>query len=245
MFPRRLESRRGWLALALVLLAGCGGPGAGAKPAATATATLSQGQQVLQRARAANLTDATFTLTAHLTGTATQGTLISTGPSTSTGHGTLTMDPRRIQVAYRLVSDSTPAAFTPGDFESILDYVTTTEYNKPSQWNPGTDMWDRLPGTGSQWAIPASVLAYWQLTDATLVATEQVAGVAVWHIRGALANKYGPVTVDAYLARDTYLPVQETLHLTLLDKDQEDDAYVFTAVNTGVTIALPLPDQVS
>src|SRR5579883_1512478 len=97
--------------------------------------------------------------------------------------------------------------------------------------------------------LTAMPLIYPQLTNATLAGTDHMNSIAVWHIHGTLTaadsfytGKTDTAVLDVYLRQDNYLPVKLLAHVTTPDTIQ-DDTFVYTAFNTGVTILLPTVGQ--
>jgi hypothetical protein len=220
----------------ILAVAGCGTSIRGAASAtAAASATPSPGERVIQQARTAHLVDATFTIAIVMNSTSSVN---QEPPTSGSGTGMLTTQPKRTAVAYRLVSGAAV-----DDNQDIVDFATDTDYSKNSLLMPDSSKWFPVRMTASIFDVPTAPFAYLQLADATLIGSELVTGVAVWHVRGTLADRGETGVIDAYLQQDTYLPVRLVQHVTDAS-GTEVDTFVFTTVNTAVTIALPPPDQV-
>jgi hypothetical protein len=205
---------------------GVGGLGASATPTATPTAAM-----ILQQAKQAKVTDATFTMT--LNGT-TSGTAF-----TGTGNGKLTTNPNRSDVTFNLTAAGLQIAF-----ESITDAATNSTYTKyTSPAILATDKWKKsTSGAGASPVDTSSLTNYGDLSNVTLVGKDTVNGAAVWHLKGSSASTSAPGTADLYIRQDNYYPVKLDVQST--GATSGDFTLVFTAVNSGITISLPPADQV-
>jgi hypothetical protein len=222
------------VASALLLLASIAGCGSGS----TSNNATSPGQQIIVKARAAHLLDATFTITwtdqEAATGAAQQ----------FTGQGKVTLHPYRSECSMQSI-DGYPTNI----FEDIIDYTTKAEYLKSNILDPTGPIWRKSTRPPRAFDLTAMPLIYPQLTNATLAGTDHMNSIAVWHIHGTLTaadsfytGKTDTAVLDVYLRQDNYLPVKLLAHVTTPDTIQ-DDTFVYTAFNTGVTILLPTVGQ--
>ena len=220
----------GWLLVGLcVILSGCGGTTATVRP----TPTLSLAQQ---RLLGGHLRDATFTIT------------FTTDSTHGTGTGTLTTKPELVHLSLnagqQILIDTTDGLLygrlATDHLWSILNDAESSIFI-----NYDTDVWD-----------PA------QLQAPQIIGSETLAGVPTWHVRAAFAapmldttgsNVAAPGTVDVWLRQSDDLPVQLIKKASLSGTASDGTpftvslaaTYHFTAWNTGVTITLPTPDQIS
>lgn len=233
----RVASSRAVLActavLAVCALAGCQAAGAGAKPAPTQMPTA---EQILARARQVDVRDIADDFT--ISGTS------SGRPVSVTGTEQVTRDPFRAAATFSMTTGNSTMA---GD--EVLDGATHTAYVKvrePSYL--ASDKWRKTADPVGLTSFDR-VLAFEQLAGATLVGPERAAGADVWHLRGTVAevSTFGGSSAgnaaDVYLRRDMYAPVEVVLHGPA-SGDHLDITYVYTAINTGITIDLPPPEQV-
>jgi hypothetical protein len=205
---------------------GVGGLGASATPTATPTAAM-----ILQQAKQAKVTDATFTMT--LNGT-TSGTTF-----TGTGSGKLTTNPSRSDITFNLTAAGLQIAF-----EMITDDATNTTYTKyTSPAILASDKWTKAAsGAGGSPVDTSSFTNYGDLANVTLVGKDTVNGEAVWHLKGSSSSASTPGSGDLYIRQDNYYPVKFDIQST--GATSGDITLVFTAVNSGTTISLPPADQV-
>ena len=228
----------GVVALALVLgfagvLALKGGSG-NTKVAATPTTT-PNAAQILAKMQAFNYTDASFTMSLNFT---EQGQAIS-----GTGSGKITKNPDRadIQLSLPIAVGGVTETI---QFEIITD--GTNEYTMISG--------DPVLSTNGKWLEtsagssssitpfdPSQVTNLGGLSNATLVGSDTLNGVAVWHLTATDAASAG--TSDIYVRQDNYQPVKLTLNET--GTTPGTFTINFTSFNTGLTIATPSPDQVT
>ncbi|HEX6544062.1 MAG TPA: LppX_LprAFG lipoprotein [Ktedonobacterales bacterium] len=215
-------------ATALFAVAGCGvpgGPGA-TKPKPTATPSA---QQILTNAKNAHLTDETFTLTLQGAASGTQVKVDGTGKATE--------NPARVSMSL-----STEVNGTTISLDEIVDGASNTAYTRitaPPQL--ATKTWTKTstsssPISGSDLQANSQLA---KLANVKLVGSEQVNGVATWHIQGTVDDSSlgGNATVDAYVRQSDYLPVKITVHST--GDTALDLTIVYTAINTGIKIDLP------
>jgi hypothetical protein len=209
-------------------LAACG-VGATGSVAPTPTPTPSA-QQILQRASAVSINDAAFTFS---------GTVTSAGQTTNiSGSGKFTKSPARFEMQ---ISGTFSGIQISPTF--IVDAATNTVYIKfgPNSLGISPDVWYKGAATGSlgSFASIGSEIAgsagYSSLTNVTLVGTDTVNGVAVWHVRGT--DKNG-ATDDVYVRQDNYYPVK-----VIVSGNGTNLTITFTSVNTGVSITLPTQTQ--
>lgn len=229
-----------WLLPALVLgavvVAGCGvsggtGGGAGSAAAATPTATPSA-SVILQKASAFKITSADLAMT--FNGTA-DGKAI-----TGTFEEKLTETPKR--------SDTT-FSFTSGgqqfEGETISDDATNATYTKltqPSILNTGK--WIKSSGTGASGMIdPSTFTDFKDVTNAKLVGTDNINGVAVWHLTGTSTGSGSDLTGDVYIAQSDYHPVRMSGKVG--GSTPATVSIDYKAVNSSsISISLPPADQV-
>jgi Predicted periplasmic protein (DUF2092) len=229
--PHALRIRPSFIALpvvvALFALAGCSLPGATqAKPTPTLSA-----EQILTSAKNAHLTDETFTLTI-------QGTSNGTALNV-TGNGKGTESPSRMALTI-----STEAAGTTVSIDMIVDVATNAVYTRITEpATLATTTWTKADTSSS--SIPVTDLQltsqYSKVSNPKLIGSEQVNGVATWHIQGTNTDTSGGTT-DFYVRQSDYLPVKMVLHAT--SGATVDMTIVFTAVNTGISIDLPPPEDI-
>lgn len=197
--------------------------------ATSAPAPSSAATRILDQAKSAGLADATFTIA--LTQTSDGVTV------TGTGTGKLTTNPQRFASTFRLTNGSLAT-------EQVIDIPSKTTYLKFDQPPAmATTKFDKGAGTEGVPDIQQA-LVYYHLTTATLVGAERVNGVSVWHLHGTFPEAVLRATdqADVYLRQDSYLPVKVEVRST--DQSVTDEVFLFTAVNTGVSIVLPTPDQI-
>ncbi len=188
----------------------------------------SPGEKIIIQSRTAHLLDATFKIA-----------YINDEGDQYLGTGELTTKPHRTEEI--LQSVNTYPLIMQAD---ILDYATQADYYKDTLINPDQHGWGKLRGFPSGFETTILPLIYQRLSDATLIGTEQVNGMTVWHIYGTLTapdefytNTTDTAQIDVYLRQDSYLPVKLLVHVT--GGVMEDDMFEFTAFNTGVSIKLP------
>ena len=221
------------LLMGVLALSACGiGGGGKATPTATPNAA-----QIVAKVRALQFKDATFTMTLNFT---TSGETIN-----GTGSGKITKNPDRsdIQFAFPLAVQGTTYNV---QIEAITDGTTT--YTKTSGV-PGLDtngMWTKST-SGSSSANPFGNTSQFgdftnTLTNATLVGSDTVNGVAVYHLKGTDTTSSGG-TVDVYVRKDNYQPVKADF--TETGSTPGTFSLIFTGWNTGVSIATPPADQVT
>jgi hypothetical protein len=238
---RRLAA---WLMPALLVgvmsLAACGASSTSTQ--ATPTPTLSA-QQILQNADHATISDMAFTLSGTENISGTTGSI--------TGSAKVTKSPARVEMTITI-----PYTGTQLSVSFIVDAPTSTVYIKfgPNALGVPSNVWykDSTTGTlGSSFASIGSQLTsptnYTNLQNPTLVGSETINGVAVWHIRGtdssgstptAGATSTSGVTDDLYLRQDNYYPVK-----VVITGDGANLTVNVTSVNTGITITLPANAQ--
>jgi len=239
--------------MAALLLSACGVP-SGPPTAAS----------VLRQAQTAKITDLRFTatgtfassLSAILGGQSANGSSFSFQAEVT---GTLTTTPRRTHLALALGQKQSVAV------EIITDAATQTGYVRlPFLAEVGLDtgQWIAVPLDGLATYLDTSIFTdFEQLTQATLVGTETIQGVAVYHLRGAqqLQAGIGEATEDFYVRQDNAYPVRVTIQGTVNAPTRATDNtnassrpaatvkvnITFTGVNTGNAIALPSGSQVA
>ncbi len=248
---------RHWLALTplmlVLLLPACGVP-SGPPTAAS----------VLRQAQTAKITDLSFTATgtfasslgAILGGQSADGASLSFQADVT---GTLTTAPQRAHLALALGQQQGVAV------EIITDAASQTGYVRLpvlAQVGLDTGQWIAVPLDGLASYLDTSIFINFEhLTKATLVGSETIQGVAVYHLRGAqqLQAGIGSATEDFYVRQDNAYPVRVSIQSAVTTPTQATDGasagsrpaatvkviITFTGVNTGSTIALPSGSQVA
>lgn len=221
-----------WLLPALLLgvlaVAGCGISGVGgAAPTVVPNATT-----ILQKASAFKITSADLSMT--LNGTA-DGKTIS-----GTFEEKLTTNPKRSDVTYTFTSDDQQF-----QGETISDDATNASYTKltqPAILNTGK--WVKSSGTGSAAIIdPSTFTDFKDVKNAKLVGTDNVNGVAVWHLTSDYTSDGSDFTGDVYIAQSDYHPVRISGKVT--GSTPATISIDYKSVNDGsVKISLPPADQV-
>lgn len=186
-------------------------------------------QQILTQAQKVHLADETFTLTM-------QGTSSGT-PFTMTGNGKATENPPRTSMSLSMKINGTTVAL-----DEVLDGATNATYTRitsPAQlatktWKKETDT--SGAGSGSDMLVGS---LYNKLTNAKLMGSEQVNGVATWHIQGTVtgSDTNGDEAIDIYVHQSDYLPAKMVVHTA--GTDPVDATLIYTALNTGISIDLP------
>lgn len=253
---QRVQMR--WLALAVALvagvasvgtLAGCGGP-----------APLPSAATVLREAQAAKITDLKFTATG--TFASSLGPALTGGADGSnlsfqaTVTGTITTAPRRMDLRLALGQDQQVA------LEVITDASTGTAYVRVpflDEIDPGINLWIRVPLDGLPAYLDPSIFTnFEQVTRPTMVGADTIGTVAVYHLKGAqqLQSSVGSASEDFYVRQDNTFPVRVTIQGAVTVPGLAGDSTStgghasvqvttdFTAVNTGLSIALPSSDQI-
>lgn len=221
-----------WLLPALLLgvlaVAGCGISGVGgAAPTVVPNATT-----ILQKASAFKITSADLSMT--LNGTA-DGKTIS-----GTFEEKLTTNPKRSDVTYTFTSDDQQF-----QGETISDDATNASYTKltqPAILNTGK--WVKSSGTGSAAIIdPSTFTDFKDVKNAKLVGTDNVNGVAVWHLTSDYTSDGSDFTGDVYIAQSDYHPVR--ISGKVAGSTPATISIDYKSVNDGsVKISLPPADQV-
>lgn len=215
---------------ALFIFSGCSSPlgGVAAKPTATPTA-----QQILTNAKNAKLTDETFTLTMH---SSSQGTPSATGAIDATATGKATTNPERIAMSMSMTLAGSQIAV-----DIVFDGATKDTYTKitapaalaTNTWQKSTDT-NGLFSAGDTQLLPS----YDKITNPKFIGIEQVNGVSVWHVQGTTVASGADETVDVFVRKSDYLPVKMEVQST--GSTGIDMTIIYTAVNTGVSIDLPV-----
>ncbi len=123
--------------------------------------------------------------------------------------------------------------------QTIYDEATQTEYDlDPAAYSD--EQWHQAQIPESVFWLPVASLDYLHMTNATLVGTEHLDGVAVWHIRGTLKYLLSfSGDIDVYLRQDTYLPVEMVIHEVTQGTGTQEETFQYTSFNTGLAIRLP------
>ena len=231
----------GVVALALVLgfvgvLAFKGGSHGGVSASATPTATPSAAQ-ILAKVQAFNYTDASFTMSLNFTD---QGQTI-----TGTGSGKITKNPSRadIQFAFPITSQGTTYNV---QIEVIVDGNTTYTMISGIPGVATDGKWVESATSANSGLTPFDPSQVTNLggglSNATLVGSETLDGVAVWHLKGTDTSSSGG-SVDIYVRQDDYQPVKADF--TETGAIGGSLSVVFTGFNTGITISTPPANQVT
>jgi hypothetical protein len=228
---------------------------------------------VLRQAQSAKITDLRFTASgtfASALGALLGGqndTTSSTLSFRATVTGTLTTTPERADLALSLgqQQQSSGQSAQGVAVEIITDAATQAGYVRLpilASLGLGTDQWLRLPLDGvASYLDPALFTNFEQLTHATLVDSETIGGVAVYHLRGTqqLPQGLGSASEDFYVRQDNAYPVRVALQGAVQVPTQVTGGsggtatgpaasvqvtISFTGVNTGTAIALPSSSQV-
>ena len=209
------------LSATLIVAAGCSLQAQSATPRPTPTV-----QQILARAQNARLTDETFTFTMD----DTFGPL----PITANGTGNATAQPVRIAVTMNMtIGDVTELS------DQVFDVATGDTYMKiTAPASLATNRWEKNPDaallTASDWEV---IPPYGKLNDVTLIGSDRLNGVAVWHIQGTFVDGNSNKVSDIFVRQSDYLPVKQHLHAT--GSLTIDVTYAYIAVNNGIVIDLP------
>ena len=222
------------LLVSVLALAACGLGGGGAKATPTATPGAAQ---ILAKVKGLQFKDATFTM---------NFTFMEQGQNiTGSGGGKITKNPDRsdIQLAFPLAISGSQYNV---QYEVITDGGTTYTMisgipglSTNGMWTKGTtDSSSSSPfGNTSQFGDFTS-----NFGSPTLVGTDTVNGVAVYHLKGTDTTTAGSV-IDLYVRKDNYQPVKADF--TETGSTSGNFTLIFTAFNSGISIATPSPDQVS
>lgn len=221
-----------WLLPALLLgvlaVAGCGISGVGGSaPTAVPNATT-----ILQKASDFKITSADLAMT--MNGTA-DGKTIS-----GTFEEKLTTNPKRSDVTYTFTSDGQQF-----QGETISDDATNASYTKltqPAILNTGK--WIKSSGTGSAAIVdPSTFTDFKDVKNAKLVGTDNVNGVAVWHLTSDYTSDGSDFTGDVYIAQSDYHPVR--ISGKVAGATPATISIDYKSVNdSSITISLPPDDQV-
>lgn len=229
-FRRALPGFGGLLMLlAMLSLAACSSPLAATKPTPTPDAAT-----ILANSQKVKYTDIEFTMT--ITGTSS-GTSVS-----GNGSGTVTTTPNRADITLDLTASGTELSF-----ETIVDSVTSTTYVKFTGTSiPGIPVGKWIKESGSSSSVspidPSIFSNVGKLSNPTLVGSETVDGIAVWHLKGQETSGADTANADVYVRKDNNQIYQAVIHTT--GTSTTDVTIKFTGVNTGKTVDLPPADQV-
>lgn len=215
------------LLAAVFMLAGCGVSGlGGAAPTATPSAA-----QIIQNAQNFKITDAIFTMT--LNGS------FGGQSASGTADGKLTKSPARYDITFNLTASGEQIAF-----ETVSDGTSNSIYTKFTQPSLlATGKWTKSSGgSGAGVFDPSQLTDYSQIKNVTLVGKDTVNGVAVWHLKGQTTDSGETAAIDVYVRQDNYAPVQFKVQGS--GSSSLSAVITFTAVNSGISIALPPADQV-
>jgi len=218
------------LVLCLLTTAACG---------STLTKPLTA-DQIAQKANQANLKDAAFTMNL---------TVGASGVSLNfTGNGKFTQSPARSQVILQgnlLGTETTVDDITADGY----DYVKTSPATKYSKTTAGTDSTFGVGG--------GAVNGIGNLKNPTLVGIETVDGYQTYHLHGTSAaptpepnasTPASPANEDLWVKTQNFYPVKVTLTENSTTAGQSTTANItltFTSWNTGLTVAVPPPSEVT
>jgi hypothetical protein len=221
-------------ALLSLLLAACSNSSSGGATTATGTvAPSAQAREILAKAQAVKLKDATLK------------TLVTTkrGNQTVTLDGTArtTVDPRRIEVV--------------GTASQVLPYHAIVDGN--AVYIKLNDKWRKYTVGSANAEFNYDFIALVeQLQNPGLVGTETINGMQTYHLRGTVQTPVTPganqsietTTEDLWVRQSDYYPVKIVAHGGGSSKGTTvtvDVTATFTAWNSGVTITPPPPDQMT
>ena len=186
------------------MLSGCGALSVTSRPSPT---PISSGERILQHAQHVPLHDVIYTLNGELKLTADTSGIGPVPPLISMGTGEMSGNPLYYEANLYDISGMKHT------HEQII-YVqaTQTEYDlNPTEFSD--ENWHQAQVPESIFWLPKAALDYLQMTNATLVGTEHLDGVTVWHVRGTLKYLLSESgVIDVYLRQDTYLPVETVIH---------------------------------
>lgn len=208
--------------VALSVLAGCGLPFGAAHSGPSADDILAHTQKI-------HIDDLTLTLMESGT---YQGKHVM-----ASGTVKFTQNPARYDAI--LISSAVASG---SKFEEIGDITGRVLYVKLV--SPPSDMsnkWVKVSFSGSSLNY-AEMFAFDNLSNAQVIGKETLQGIPVWHLQGDIIGQRITFMCDVFVRQDTYSPVE-----TLVGKSgdfQGKIVFVYTAFNTGVSIALPSSDQV-
>lgn len=224
------------LVMGVLALSACG-IGGGGKATPTATPNTAQ---IVAKVKALQFKDATFTMTANFT---TSGQSIN-----GTGSGKITKSPDRSDIQFTFPLTVAGASYNV-QIEAITDGSTTYTKIDSTPEIPGfstNGIWTKDTtgsGTGNLFGNTSQFGDFSGIaSNATLVGTDTVNGVAVYHLKGTDSSTSGG-TVDMYVRKDNYQPVKADF--TETGDTAGTFSLVFTGWNTGISISTPSPDQVS
>jgi len=202
---------------------------------------------IISRAEAAHPNDATFTLKLAINGSAS-GTTINT---TFTGDGTETSSPTRSDIKLNGSFLGTAVVI-----ETITDGTTT--YTKTTPSSTGDNKWSKSTGDSSDNINPDATSFFAGMKTPKLVGIEQINGHATYHISGTAvlptttpttSSTSGTGTEDVWVRTDNFYPAKLSLQgsgSSFLGVNGSANLEIdFTKWDSGVTIALPPPSQVS
>lgn len=255
MLRERPGGRHTLLALlaltALFIVSGCGANSTAKKsPSAT---------QILASANNAKISDYSFTYNVSInlgnlvpTSNPTDtSSLFGSGSFTMNGDGKVTTDPQRADITLNMSLGSYTVTG-----EEIVDGATS--YTKISGLGAlgGTsgDQWIKtdLGGLGAAGGFgglfdTSAFTSYKNLKGVSLVGTDTINGVPVYHLKGTQTISASGISVNAttdlYVRQDNYFPVKLTEQFG--GSASGSATITFTAINKGLTIATPSPDQVA
>lgn len=226
-----------------------GGGTVSAKATPTATTPIPySASQLLAKMQAFNYTDATFSIVTNFT---EQGQSI-----TAMGKGTITRNPNLLDIQFSVPITRDGATYEV-QFEVITDGSTTYTYiargnnaeaRIAAMFGLPYDQWvesSSSTGAGLTPFDPGQFLTFGGgLSNPTLVGADTFDGDPVYHLTATdTVSKTGAVeAVDIYVLQDTFQP--DKLTFTTTGASGGSITYHFTSFNTGISIALPSPDQV-
>lgn len=208
------------LALMITTMIACTGCG---NPSAEAAA-----QQILAHVQSLHITDTTLNLAI---------TITDQGKSESvSGSMKFSQNPPRFDATLTTIVDGAQHVV-----EEIGDVSASVVYAKDITQPAGaTGKWSKLTASAFSFTY-GDVFVFDFLTDAQLVDTEELDGIAVWRIHGDIAGENVATNADLFVRKDTYYPVKA--NITESGSIPSKMTLVYTAFNTGVSIELPSADQ--
>ena len=244
----RFLAKRQFLTLGLIV---CGLVTFAACGAASSTAPLSAAD-IISKAQNAHPKDATFTLSLMVNGTS-NGTAVNTQ---LTGNGELTRTPPRSHVTLNATISGISVTV-----EDITD--GTTQYNKTTSPSlPSNGKWMKTTVSSTDPSNVSFGSLYTNIKNPKLVGTEKVNGNDAYHITGTpiedtptagtpATSTTSTATEDIWVKTNNFYPVKLSITGTsasgsgLVDTGTSNTVVTFTKWDSGVSIAVPSPDQVS
>jgi hypothetical protein len=225
------------LVLGSLTLAGCSITALANTPTPTARPSAATILEAAVNAQKTGTKDVEFSMNLSLT---TNGTAVS-GDVT----GTETTSPNRVD----LIVTNFMAAGQQFSGEIITDVATNTTYIKFTDSSiPEVPVGQWLKTTGGSGINPLPINPTQfsdlsQLTGAKLVGSEKLDSIAVWHLQATKTVSGSTSQIDIYIRQDN----NQLYELVANESGSSSGSVTFkiTGVNTGATISLPPPSEVS